>query len=85
MLGAGELLRKLTITVEQLLDRSVKDIREWDRVLQNGLSTTPWQRLPSFQRMGTLYHRVHPFRSLSNGGSARAVIHQRRGSLVLIA
>ena len=32
MLGAGEQLRKLTFTVEQLLDRSAKDIREWDRL-----------------------------------------------------
>ena len=30
LLGAGEQLRKLTITVGQLLDRSAKDIREWD-------------------------------------------------------
>lgn len=34
MLGVGEQLRKLTITVEQLLDRSVKNVREWDKVLQ---------------------------------------------------
>ena len=30
MLGVGEQLRKLTITVEQLLDSSAKDAREWD-------------------------------------------------------
>jgi len=30
MLGAGEQLRELTITVEELLDRSAKDVREWD-------------------------------------------------------
>ena len=28
MLGAGEQLRKLTVTVEQLLDRSTKDVCE---------------------------------------------------------
>jgi hypothetical protein len=28
--ASGELLRKLTITLEQLLDRSAKDVREWD-------------------------------------------------------
>ena len=32
MLGSGEQLRKLTITVEQLLDRGEKDVREWDGV-----------------------------------------------------
>ena len=88
MLGIGEQLRKLTITVEQLLDRSGKDVREWDGVLRRGLGThvvSPWQRSPSSQRTGTLYPRVHPFWLLSNGGIARTVIHQRRGSLALIA
>ena len=33
MLGAGEQLRKLTITVEQLLNHSAKNTREWDRVV----------------------------------------------------
>ena len=36
MLGDGEQLRKLTITVEQLLDHSAKDDREWDRVFSQG-------------------------------------------------
>jgi hypothetical protein len=85
MLGAGELLRELTITVGQLLDRSAKDIREWDEVLHKGLGTDTWQRLPYSQWMGTLYPRVHPLWSLSNGRRARAVIHRRRGSLALIA
>ena len=39
MLGDGEQLRKLTITVEQLLDRSAKGVREWDGVLSKGLGT----------------------------------------------
>jgi hypothetical protein len=39
MLGAGEQLRNLTITMEQLLDHSAKDIREWDEVLHKGLGT----------------------------------------------
>ena len=39
MLGAGEQLRKLSITVQQLLDRSAKDVREWDGVLHKGLGT----------------------------------------------
>jgi len=30
VLGAGEQLRELTITVQQLLDFSAKDVREWD-------------------------------------------------------
>ena len=38
MLGDGELLRTLALTVDQLLDRSSKDVREWDRVLHTGLS-----------------------------------------------
>ena len=37
MLGAGEQLRKLATTVEQLLDRSEKDFREWDDALDKGL------------------------------------------------
>ena len=39
MLGAGEQLRKLTITVEQLLDASSKDVREWDGILRKALGT----------------------------------------------
>jgi len=38
-LGTGEQLRELTITVEQLLDCSANNIREWDGVLHKGLST----------------------------------------------
>jgi len=38
-LGAGELLRELTITVEELLDRSAKDVREWDGVSCKSLDT----------------------------------------------
>jgi hypothetical protein len=85
MLGAGEQLRKLTITVEQLLDRSAKGVREWDEVLHKGLGTHTWQRVPSFQRMRTLNPHVHPFWSLSDDGSARTVIRQRREFLALIA
>jgi hypothetical protein len=62
MLGAGELLRKLTITVEQLLDRSVKDIREWDRVLQNGLSTHTMAAFTIFPEDGDI---VSPCSSIS--------------------
>ena len=40
MLGDGEELRKLIITVEQLLDRSAKDIGERDGNLRKGLSDT---------------------------------------------
>ena len=32
MLDAGEQLRELTITVEQLLDYGAKDVREWDQI-----------------------------------------------------
>ena len=39
MLGAGEQLRKLKITVEQLMDRSAKDVRKWDEVLHKCLGT----------------------------------------------
>ena len=38
-LGAGEQLRKLTITVEELLECSEKDIREWEGVVRKGLGT----------------------------------------------
>ena len=85
MLGTGEQLRKLTITVEQLLDRSAKDVREWDEVFHKGLGTHTIGTFASSQRMGTLSPRVHPFRSLPNSESARTVTHQRRGSLTLIA
>jgi len=37
MLGAGEQLRELTITVEQLLDHGAKDVCEWDVLLHKGL------------------------------------------------
>ena len=37
MLGAGEQLRKLAVTVEELLDYSAKDFREWDDALHNDL------------------------------------------------
>ena len=40
MLGAGEQLRKVKITVEQLWDRSAKDGREWDGVLHTTLGST---------------------------------------------
>ena len=36
-LGAGKQLRKLTITVEQLLDHSAKGIHEWEEVSHRGL------------------------------------------------
>ena len=39
MLGSGGQLGRLTTTVQQLLDRSAKDIREWDEVLHKGLGT----------------------------------------------
>ena len=39
MLGAREQLRNAMITVEQLLDRSAKDVREWDGVLHESLGT----------------------------------------------
>jgi hypothetical protein len=39
MLGAGEQLRKLTITVEQLLNRGAKHVREWDGVSHKGVGT----------------------------------------------
>ena len=40
MLGNGEQLRKLTITVEQMLERSTKGVREWDGVLQTNSELT---------------------------------------------
>ena len=39
MLGTGEQLRELTITVEQLLDHSARDLREWDGILHKGRGT----------------------------------------------
>ncbi|KAF8129890.1 hypothetical protein EV363DRAFT_1168303 [Boletus edulis] len=61
MLGTGEQLRKLTITVERLLDQSEKHIREWERILHNVRVLTSWQHLPSSQKMATLYPRVRLF------------------------
>ena len=37
VLGAGEQLRRLATTVEQLLDRSTKGFREWDDALHKDL------------------------------------------------
>jgi hypothetical protein len=39
MLGDGGPLRKLTVTVEQLLDCSAKDVREWGGDLHQGMGT----------------------------------------------
>ncbi|KAN0086177.1 hypothetical protein V8E55_007311, partial [Tylopilus felleus] len=39
MLGAGEQLRRLKTTVEQLLNRSEKVIREWDEVVHMNRGT----------------------------------------------
>lgn len=39
MLGSGEQLRKLTITVEQLLDRGTRGVREYDGVSRMGQGT----------------------------------------------
>ena len=85
MLGAGEQLRKVATTVEQLLDRSAKAVREWDGVSHTRVWVlTLYQCSPSSPRMETLYPCVHPLWSLSNDGSARTLIHQRRVPLVLI-
>ena len=39
MLGDGEQLRQLTITMEQLLDRDARDVREWVRIRSPDLRT----------------------------------------------
>lgn len=52
MLGTGEQLRGLTVTVEQLLDRSEKDIREWDGILYKGLSTHIMKAFMFFPKEG---------------------------------
>lgn len=39
MLGAGEQLRRLKTTVEQLLNRSEKVLREWDEVVHMNRGT----------------------------------------------
>jgi hypothetical protein len=61
-LGAGEQLRKLTITVEQLLDRSAKDVRKWDRVLHKGLGTHTMAAYTLFPEDGDV---VSPCSSIS--------------------
>jgi len=61
MLGTGEQLQELKITVGQLLDCSAKDVREWVWVCLKVQELTRSQHLPSSQRMGTLYRLVHPF------------------------
>ena len=52
MLGAGEQLRTLTITVQQLLECSAKDVREWDGVLHKGLGTHTIAALALFPKDG---------------------------------
>ena len=60
MLGAGEQLRKLTINVEQLLDCSAKDVREWGRILHKGLGTHILAVLTLFPKDGDV---VSPYLS----------------------
>ena len=52
MLGAGEQLRKLATTVEQLLDRSAKDFREWDDALHNDLGIHTMAAFTFFPKNG---------------------------------
>ena len=52
MLGAGEQLRKLSTTVEQLLDRSAKGFREWDDVLHNDLGIHTMVEFTFFPKSG---------------------------------
>ncbi|KAF8129578.1 hypothetical protein EV363DRAFT_291323 [Boletus edulis] len=83
VLGDGEQLRKLTITVEQLLDHSVNYIRERVTVCKVWV-LIPWQRSISLHWMETLYPRAHLFLSPSNDIGIRAVMRLRRGSLAPI-
>jgi hypothetical protein len=52
MLGAGEQLRKVTITVEPPLDRSAKDVRKWDGVLHKSLGTHTMAAFTLFPKDG---------------------------------
>ena len=52
MLGDGEPLRKLTITVEQLLGRSAEGVREWEGVLHGVLVTHTMAAFTLFQKDG---------------------------------
>jgi hypothetical protein len=54
MLGDGELLRKLTITVEQLLDRSAKDVCERDGGFHMGLGTHTMAAFTLFPKDGDI-------------------------------
>lgn len=52
MLGIGEKLRKLTVTVEQLLNRNAKHVREWNQVLHKGLGIHITTEVTLFPRDG---------------------------------
>lgn len=51
-LGAGEQLRKLTTTVEQLLDRCDNSVREWNSILHNDPSTYSTAAFTFFPKNG---------------------------------
>jgi hypothetical protein len=52
VLGAGEQLRKLSTTVEQLWDRSANDFREWDEVLHKSLGIYTMAAFTLFPKNG---------------------------------
>jgi hypothetical protein len=52
MLGAGEQLRKLSSTVEQLLGRSARDFRKWNEVLHKGLGIYTMAAFTLFPKNG---------------------------------
>ena len=82
MLSAGEQLRKLTITVEQLLDCSAKVVREWDGVLHKDLGTQTMAALTLSPKDGDV---VYPCSSIlvtvkrkcedSDSSSLRVLVH----------
>ena len=80
-LGAGEQLRELTITVDEPLDRSAKDICEWDGVLRKGLGPHAIAAFTLFPMGGDVLSRCSPilvtakcWRSESNDLSASMVL-----------
>jgi hypothetical protein len=54
MLGDGELLRKLTITMEELLNRSAKDVCGCDGVFHKGLGTHVMAAFTLFPKDGDI-------------------------------
>ena len=87
MLGAGEQLRELTITVKELLDYNVNDVREWVGFLRKGVgphAIAAFTLLPMdgdvVSPCSSIRVTAKHWRNLSNGASGSVVLAPHRVS-----